>query len=179
MVVNKGKLAPQILTSQEIVVWYDDIYASIDWFFSKGNPHYTSYFVGYSDDEVSERRNAHLLELDTTSAFITLATIEALLVVDYQVRVRKRRLKDPLSKYFRQHDHLFTGHITLNDRILDAWQIHYPELKKDINILKSAMQYRHWLAHGRHWFPKFPKHQYDFKSVYLMAVSIGNDFPLV
>jgi len=178
-VAKRGNFArhANILTTGQIYRWHDAEYTSLDWFYSKDNPSYASKFIGYSDEEVVKKRKDHLRELETQSSFFTLATIEAWLVIDYQTRVRKR-LKDPLSKYFRQHDQEFIGHITLNNDIFNAWQQHHPELKRDIGILKGAMEYRHWLAHGRHWSPKFPKHQYDFVSVYHMATTIENEFPL-
>jgi len=48
---------------------------------------------------------------------------------------------------------------------IDAENGSYSKL---INALQGAFKYRHWLAHGRYWVPKYGQ-KYDFDSVYVLA----------
>jgi hypothetical protein len=50
-------------------------------------------------------------------------------------------------------------------------------MKVVLSEYKSAMKYRHWLAHGRYWEPKFSK-KYDFDSIYILADSIVKNLAL-
>jgi hypothetical protein len=37
-----------------------------------------------------------------------------------------------------------------------------------IGELRGAFKFRHWLAHGRYWKPKFGR-RYDFNDIYTIA----------
>ncbi|MCU6498946.1 hypothetical protein LPN04_14200 [Rugamonas sp. A1-17] len=58
----------------------------------------------------------------------------------------------------------------LDDDLLAAWRAHSNVARIVISELMIAFQYRHWLAHGRYWPPKFGR-SYDYQTVYSIADS--------
>ena len=66
-------------------------------------------------------------------------------------------------------------HVSLEDDILVAWRQNSDVPHKVIADLKEAFQYRHWLAHGRYWNPRFRK--LDYEEVYTLAEETLNAFP--
>lgn len=125
--------------------------------------------------ELQDQKKARLIELDYQSVFSLLSAIEAVLKLDYDERISKR-LKDNLSRHFRDL-HKSKGHrVSLEDNILGAWQKYYQEMATFIQPLIKAFKFRHWLAHGRYWEPKFQR--YDFDDIYILADPVLKQFPL-
>ncbi|QEP43550.1 hypothetical protein D5085_10720 [Ectothiorhodospiraceae bacterium BW-2] len=125
--------------------------------------------------ELQAQKQARLMELGYQTTFSVLSAIEAVLKLDYDQRVINR-LKDPLSREFRKL-HKSKGHrILLEDDILANWQLHYQNAASVIQPLIKAFRFRHWLAHGRYWQPKFQ--HYDFDDVYILADAVLTQFPL-
>jgi len=121
-------------------------------------------YVGFSLDEV---RGGALSELGHTSSLSLLACVEAALRVDYNLRVSARG-RSPLSRALRDVFREKDEHARLDDDILGAWKQHSTIGKPVISALIGAFKYRHWLAHGRYWPPKFGR-TYDYLSVYAIA----------
>jgi hypothetical protein len=44
--------------------------------------------------------------------------------------------------------------VRLDKHILDVWRDRDGKTKSLIGDFRGALNYRHWLAHGRHWTPK-------------------------
>ena len=64
-----------------------------------------------------------------------------------------RKSKDKLAKALRRKFKKLVvekKQIRFDD-ILDVWKKHDPAVQPEISKLKSILQYRNWLAHGRHW----------------------------
>ena len=57
--------------------------------------------------------------------------------------------------------------------ILDSWKSERPSYKNFCGQLKEVLKYRHWLAHGRYWVPKFPK--FDFDTIYSLVETTNDE----
>lgn len=100
--------------------------------------------------------------------------LEAAFRIDYLQRCYRRE-KDVLSRAFR---HLYKDkgrRVSLVGDILAAWRQNSNVPRKVIADLTGAFKYRHWLAHGRYWNPRFRKLDYD--DVYTLAEATLHIFP--
>lgn len=161
----------------EIAGIHDVARASLIYYHDPQNPGYSSVFAGLNNSEITGLLAAHLQELDVRSAFGVLASLEAVLRIDYLLRVY-RRDKDPISREFRAAYALYGPNFRLEDGILEAWKTHYPPCRTLISSLFGAMNYRHWIAHGRYWLPKFGQ-QYDYYNVSALAIAVKAGLPLM
>lgn len=120
--------------------------------------------------------NSRLDESGVRSAFAVLTSLEASFRIDFEARCRKR-LKDPLSVYFRREVYSKRKHaVRLDEDILEGWKRHEPLASSAlIAELRGAFKFRHWLAHGRYWAPNLGR-RYDFDYVHLMAGNIISGF---
>lgn len=94
---------------------------------------------------------------DQQACLFLIAPAEASFRVDFLQRVYDKR-KDEISRQFRS---IYNGkrnysrlNIILEDDILDIWTERVPASKSPVGDFKGALNYRHWLAHGRYWVPK-------------------------
>jgi hypothetical protein len=87
------------------------------------------------------------------------------------------KLKDPLSREFRQLYKTNEERVRLDEDLLRLWAQNDPGLGPLISNLRGALKFRHWLAHGRYWEPKLGR-KWDFTEVYLLASRILANFPL-
>ncbi|WP_227937263.1 hypothetical protein [Alkalihalobacillus deserti] len=133
-------------------------------------------FVGMSRQEVQEYFLALLREVELSFCLSMIAAIEARFRMDYLIRATER-LKDDLSRDFRDMYKEKAANISLEEMILENWKMRYPNFKGYISDYIGALKYRHWLAHGRYWNPKLGK-KYDATSVYLICKNIINELPL-
>jgi hypothetical protein len=86
-------------------------------------------------------------------------------------------MKDDLSRAFRLIWRSRKKRVSLDEDILEAWKKHSSASKQLIGELRGAFNFRHWLAHGRYWVPKFGR-RYDFIFVYSLADDVLSAFPL-
>ena len=118
-----------------------------------------------------------IYELENTTIFMMLSSIEASFRIDYLKRVYKKS-KDPLSREFRSIYRKKESKASLERDILALWKIQHPEYKVLISELIGAFKFRHWLAHGRYWTPKIGR-KYDYAYVYELSSQIYRLLPLV
>ena len=123
--------------------------------------------VKYAGLPLEEVRGKALAELEYTSSLSLLACVEATLRVDYHQRVSARG-RSSLSRALRVIHRKKGEYARLEEDILGAWKEHSSVGKPVISALMRAFKYRHWLAHGRYWPPKFGR-TYDYQSVYDIA----------
>lgn len=147
-----------------------DFDAALKLYFSSLSPTFGDRFFGYSDERVSEELRDRLKEVDRNSALVALAALEAAFRVDYVQRCEQRK-KDPLSRAARQLYVRKKERVSFEEEILALWKEHSTLSASEIGFIKGAFKYRHWLAHGRHWPPKFGQ-AYDFKVVYSLVGDI-------
>ena len=169
-------LAPD-LELEELAAYHEDIVSSLRLYFSTAAPAFTTRFEGQSLGEVSGELASRLDESDVRSSLAVLTSLEAGFRVDFNLRCR-RRLKDDLSVYFRQTENGRGDRIRLDEDIIEGWKTCTDAPPKLISDLRGAFRFRHWVAHGRYWVPKFGR-KYDFDSVYLLASAIVLTFPFV
>lgn len=144
----------------EIVQQYQDSSSAIRFYFSLQNPKAYELFVGLSESELLEQCNKVLQENELALSLVLLSALEANFRVDYISRV-ERKLKDDLSRHFRELHKNHGNRVSLEDDILKGWKSYANTHQKLIGEIRSAFKYRHWLAHGRYWQPKLGQ-EYDF-----------------
>jgi hypothetical protein len=161
--VPNAKLSGR-LTLPEIANHHAIVEAALFDLFANSNHAVLLQYAGSSLDEV---RSDALAELEHTSSLSLLACVEAALRVDYDQRVEARG-RSSLSRALREIHKEKKEYARLDDDILGAWKEHSTVGKPVISVLIGAFKYRHWLAHGRYWIPKFGR-TYDYQTIYSIA----------
>lgn len=164
------------LELEAVDAYYRKSLASIECRYSKDtNTHYDVDFLNMTSEEVIKEAKFLKEELEKDVIFKWLACIEALLRIDYIIRLDKKD-KKPLSCYFRnrlkqnelqqkkkkktlkykteQENSQWQSnkkyHVDLCNEIIKGWREFYPKERNYLNLLCDAFQYRNWLAHGRY-----------------------------
>jgi hypothetical protein len=163
------------LSLEEIAEHREVLLEALDVYFQAQNHPFLSRFVGYSDREVADERRKRLYEVEVASAFSVMAVLEAAFRIDYLQR-SYRRMKDAISRDFRELHKQKGPRASLEDDIFEVWRAHIRP-QGLIGDLRSAFNFRHWVAHGRYWQPKLGR-AYDFDTVYALAETVLTDFPL-
>lgn len=110
-------------------------------------------FVGMTESELKEKFDEYFRELSFSVCLNLAAAIEANIQNNFKLRVTNRK-KDNISKKLRELVRLEKTYQLNLQKILNIWKENKPELKKIINQYETILQFRHWLAHGRHWILK-------------------------
>lgn len=134
-------------------------------------------FIGMTSEEVKLHFSNIEKENELAFCFNLIAATEASLRIDYKIRVSER-LKDDLSRDFREIYKEYGDRVSLEDTILEKWKERYPQYKTNIGQYKSILKFRHWFAHGRYWIPKIGG-KYDSISIYTICDNIVNKLPLI
>src|SRR3546814_476658 len=149
---------------EDVALYYLDVRAALIDFFAGSSPELQ---LRYAGAKLDDARDKALEELDATSCLGVLTSVEAAVRVDYLSRVYARK-KDPLSLAIREIYKERENAARLEDDLLRAWRDSGVVGKALIGELIGAFKYRHWLAHGRYWSPKFGR-IYDYVTVYGLA----------
>lgn len=160
----------------ELALYHEDVERSLRLYFSPDAQSYSVRFAGYSRAEVNRELNERLAELELASALTALSAIEAAFRIDYLQRCYLKK-KDPLSRAFRRLHKQKETKVSLEDDIFEMWKEYASGAAALIGNLRGAFKFRHWLAHGRYWVPKFPK--FDFQAILILAESALNGLPLL
>jgi hypothetical protein len=114
-----------------------------------------SRFFGMAEVEIEKSLRDLAQELDYEVTLLLTASFEAILQLDFLLRVRKRK-RDTISiKFRRLRFNVRTrrkNRVTIEE-ILDVWQ-EETNTRQAIGNFKQLIQFRHWLAHGRYWIQK-------------------------
>jgi len=167
----------QALELDELAAYHQDVLASLRLYFSPSAPTFTARFAGELQNDVDAKLELRLDESDVRSAFAVLTSLEANFRIDFESR-RKKKLKDKLSRHFRGVEKARGDRVRLDEDILEGWKLHGAASARLISEIRSAFKFRHWIAHGRYWFPKTGGRKYDFAYVHLMADAVISGFPL-
>ena len=151
-----------------------DTEAAIEAYFSIGNPSSAQRFLGLAPREVREEKEALLDESRRSSSMDVFGALEAAFRVDFLQRCYRRE-KDDISRAFREIYNSKGARVSLEDDILATWRRDLNVPQRMIRELTDAFKYRHWLAHGRYWRPKF--HKLDYAEVYSLAEATLASFP--
>jgi hypothetical protein len=168
MADDLGK-ANQVLSLKEIAEYHEDAVSSLRFYFFNADR-----FIGDPETKRSEELKLRIDETSLRSILITLASLEASFKLDYLYRCQKR-LKDELSRAFRDLYKVKQDHIALDEDIFEAWRAHVAESKTLISELRAAFRLRDWLAHGRYWQPRLGRN-FDFDFVYDLAAAVAEEF---
>jgi hypothetical protein len=170
-----AQFSGQNLNLEEIARHHNDVESSVRLFFSSSSPFLDERFTGYSLQEISSEMSRIILEHERDSALKILASIEAVLRLDYLQRCDGLR-KDLLSRELKKVFNKKRDKARLDDDIIGAWK-KYSGINPEIfHELIAAFNYRHWLAHGRYWIPKLGRQKYDFTYLYILAESFFMGF---
>lgn len=157
------------LSFEQVYKHHSDLEAALIEYYVAGKPK----FIGYTLSEVKIELETRKLELDRTSSFSCLSSIEAAIRMDYLKRCHGKR-KDELSLKFRDLFRIKGESVSLEEDILEIWK-QEAATKALASEIKAALKYRHWLAHGRYWVPKLGK-KYDFTGIYNLTILIKSRF---
>jgi hypothetical protein len=163
------------LELDELAGYHQDVVASLRLYFSPSAPTFAVRFAGRSMHEADRELTLRLDESDVRSTFAVITRLETTFRVDFDLRCRKR-LKDSLSVYFRGIEKTHGNRVRLDEHILEGWKKHTSASTKLISDLRGAFKFRHWVAHGRYWSPKFGR-KFDFGYIHLLADAIISVFP--
>ena len=166
---------PESNKLSEIATHKKAIWSSLTLYFSTASPNYPGRFVTYAANEVTEELRERLKETDLTSSLTVLASVEAAFRMDYLERCY-RKGKDPVSRAFRDIYKNKLQHVSLEDEIFEVWANNLPGARPVIGELRGAFRFRHWLAHGRYWTPKWGR-RYNFDDVFALADLTLSSFP--
>src|SRR5271165_5480456 len=164
---SRVSFSGQHLGLPELAAHHQDLESSLTLYFSVSSPSYLVRFDAYATSEVSDELGERLGEVNLTSSLTVLASVEAAFRIDYLKRCY-RKGKDPVSRAFRDIYKEKQQHASLEDEILEAWINNSSGARSIIGELRGAFRFRHWLAHGRYWIPKFGR-RYDFNDVFALA----------
>jgi hypothetical protein len=167
----------QLLSLDEVDAYHKDAISALQAFFQGSSPDFMARYGGYSSQETKQRLMNRLNETNLRSALILLSALEAAFRIDYEARC-KRRLKDRISREFRILYKQNKLKVRLDEDILEAWKRCFSSLGPSIGDLRAALNFRHWLAHGRHWTPKLGK-KYDYETISRLAEAVLANFPFV
>lgn len=160
----------ETLTLDDIANYRIDVHLSLAASFRDLPPEFVSRYAEMTLRELRDLQAARLREADLQCSLTVLAAVEAAFRIDYDVRCASK-LKDPLSRKFRDLYKKYQRRVRLEDDILETWRGEQQQISSLIGALKDAFGYRHWLAHGRHWPPKLGR-DYDFQTVFRIADAI-------
>jgi len=151
--VERFSFSHQELSLDEIAIYHEDVETALFDFFSATSQ---ALLDRYADVGREEARDRSLAELDHSSS-----------LADY-LRRAYDRWRDPLSKAMRKVYQRKGSRARLEEELIYLWGDVAALPKVLISGLLGAFQYRHWLAHGRYWTPKFGR-QYDYVTVFIIA----------
>jgi hypothetical protein len=160
----------QELGLDEIAAHHATIEAALREYYSDASVTFMLRHAVSSKNEVERELSDRLAENEFANALNVLCATEAALRVDYLNRAY-RKLKDPLSVAFRKVYKARRERASLDDDILAAWTDVGMMPKHLASALKSANNFRNWLAHGRYWFPNLGQ-KYDYFTVYGIAEQV-------
>ncbi|MBN2604555.1 MAG: hypothetical protein JXR62_01870 [Bacilli bacterium] len=129
-------------------------------------------FLLKSHSEIEDIRSEEMIEIERYTSFDILSSIEAMFKVDYFYRC-ENKLRDELSRDFREIYKIHKKKVSLKDHILPTWTKYNPS-QLILNELNSIFKYRHWIAHGRYWLLRVNVSKYDFNYLMTIAQTLEN-----
>ena len=124
--------------------------------------------LGLNEAETDKLFEDQRRELEFLTMLALLATAEAILRIDFDRRVTNR-LKDPLSRKYRETRRKRKDRIRLDEDLLETLQTEVNP-RSIVSEFRAALKLRHWLAHGSHWHPKLGR---DYLPADIFDISIA------
>lgn len=126
--------------------------------------------IGLTPMELSDLFRRYELELDHSVSLTLMAATEAALRMDFNSRVA-RKLKDALSRTFRETKRRRGDKVRLDEDILTPWSAHKSSIRRAVGDFRGALKLRDWLAHGRYWNAKLGR-QYDSQDIFGLSEAV-------
>ncbi len=125
-------------------------------------------FAALTFDQINEYFSNSEKELQHLACFDLVSATEALLRVDFHNRIFNKD-KSPIGRVFRNIYKKKANKVSLEEDIIETWKNITGD--NSFSDLLSLLRYRHWLAHGRYWTPKFGR-GYSFNIVFNISKNI-------
>lgn len=162
-----------------ILSWYEDQRIAILDYRNKINSNLTNpeapkadKFIGLTNDDINEYFQRSIEELEHLVCFDLISATEAKLRLDFLSKVYNKD-KSLLAIKFRELNKIHANKISLENHIINSWKENKDFEKKRFSEFIGLLNYRHWLAHGRYWTPKFGR-TYNPDNTYQLVESIFN-----
>ncbi len=105
-------------------------------------------------DEINTYFDESQSELEHLVCFSIISATEAHLRIDFYNRVYSKD-KTEIGRHFRKIFKTSGNRVSLEEDIIETWKQTLTIEKNDFSNFIGLLKYRHWLAHGRYWKPKF------------------------
>lgn len=166
--------------------WYEnqkkaifDYQAAVLNLFSSGSMGFTSIFSGFTRQQIIDYFEEQKYELERIVCFYIIASSEGQIMNDFKIRIKNNK-KDNLTKAYKKYKtRKGIKPILVNDDFLKLFKPIFPNRpeKEKIEHFNSALHFRHWFAHGRHWEQNIgqnytPFDVYDVSSNLLNVIGI-------
>lgn len=129
----------------EFAEYHYDVVSSLRLYFSEASPSFGSRFFDRRPEEVAAELSNRLELTDLRSSFFVLTSLEHTFRADYEFRC-KRKMKDAVSRAFRQVYKLRNVRVNLDEDIFQVWAEHLIGSRRLIGELRSAFRFRNWVA---------------------------------
>jgi hypothetical protein len=165
----------QQFTGAIIQSWYDDVQASLTGAEQRilSGADTPSRWVGATPEEVRRHFDKCRDVTEHVAALMLVAAAEAVLREDFEQRIRDRPKDGGVRRAFQQIKRERGTKIRLDEDILEAWTTHRATARTAIAGFRSALKFRHWMAHGQWWTPKLGRHRYRADDILTI---VGNLF---
>src|SRR5579864_1153702 len=120
---NSATFSQQNQNLSEIVSYYEDVIASVRFYYTSVSPDFEHRFVGYDQEKLTAELGDRLREIDFQTCLVTLAALEAAFRLDYKYRCERRK-RDPLSRAFRELYRVRSLRVSLEEEIFEGWKDH-------------------------------------------------------
>ena len=147
--------------------------------FSSGSLGFSGKFSGLTSQEIIDYFEVQKYELERIVCFYIIASSEGQIMNNFKIRIKNKK-KDNLTIAYKQYKKKKgIKPILVNDDFLKLLKPIFPNRpEKDIiGKFNSALNFRHWFAHGRHWEQNIGKYYtpydvYDISSELLNVIGI-------
>lgn len=172
----------------EITDWYETQYQAISFLYvyvknniydNLGDKTFIDQkFFSMNEDEILEYFDFLRNELNTMVSFNIIASIEAMVRMDFMNRAISRKMKDSLSKDLRKISKSKGARISLIEDIINTTLVHNRKIKIEIDRFKELYKFRHWLAHGRYW-EMAVNNSFTINEVFSITQDFLNSYPFL
>ena len=159
--MGKKTFSQEEKSIESIWSWYEDQKEALRDFknkiissFKSLNPVIYDKFLTFTLNELNDYFNKSDEELEHLVCFDLISATEALLRLDFHKKVHNKD-KSELGRIFRQIYKEKGDKFSLEKDIIEKWKVSIPNEKSKFSNFLGLLKYRHWLAHGRYWPPKF------------------------
>ncbi|MBO9570945.1 MAG: hypothetical protein J7497_01855 [Chitinophagaceae bacterium] len=170
------KFSNKFTTIEEIESWHQDQYQALTNFKShqvelalSGNRSLNEKFSELTIDELHSYFDESLEELDYLVSFNLLSAVEAHIRMDFYSKIKDKPRVNITTRYrelYKEKGDM----VSLEEDLLRILKEELPDHKSSFSDYIGALKFRHWIAHGRYWVPKFGRN-YNTASILPITVA--------